>query len=96
MQAYSSSFFLHSNKSGLIVNHDPDIPLRVPLEKSSSLNAIKVQDLKNRNLQRFEKVAQNLNSLAEQDKLDYLEKLRIEKQKLKTVEENYQNERRMH
>lgn len=58
---YSSSFFMPSNKSSLIVNNGPDIQPRVPLEQSSKLKAIQVNDLKQRNLERFEKVAQNLN-----------------------------------
>ena len=89
---HSTSVFV-TDKSNLVVNNDPDIPLKVPLEYSSTLKAIQVADLKQRNLERYEKVAQNLDRLAEQDRQDYLDKLKKEKKKMKNMEENYKNER---
>ena len=75
---HSTSVFV-TDKSTLIVNNDPDIPLKAPLEYSSTLKAIQVADLKQRNLERYEKVAQNLDRLAEQDSQVYLDKLKKEK-----------------
>ena len=44
----------------LIVNAEPEIPLKVPLNKSVLRYDLKAKHLKLKNLERFEKVAINL------------------------------------
>jgi hypothetical protein len=48
------------DKMELIVNAEPEIPLKVPLNKSVLRYDLKAKHLKMKNLERFEKVAINL------------------------------------
>ena len=41
----------------LVVNHNPDVPLKVPLDQSSLTKWQKVEILKKKNLDRYETVA---------------------------------------
>ena len=50
------------DRSELIVNAEPDVPLKVPLDINSLRYDNKAKLLKQKNLERFEKVAHNLNS----------------------------------
>ena len=77
----------------LVVNLNPDVPLKVPLDQSSLTKWQRVEILKKKNLDRYETVAQNLQSLAEVEKKEMYEKLRKKKKLLHKVEENYKNER---
>ena len=49
--------------------------------------------MKKKNLDRYETVASNLQQRAEQEKRDYLEKLKKRKKQMQTVETMYKNER---
>lgn len=77
----------------LVVNLNPDVPLKVPLGQSSLTKWQKVEILKKKNLDRYETVAQNLQSIAEVEKKEMYEKLKKKKKLLQKVEENYKNER---
>ena len=58
-----STYFVdrnHLDSSELIVNNQPDLPLKVPLEKSSLAASVRVELLKKKNLERFEGVAHRL------------------------------------
>jgi|DEB0MinimDraft_12_1074336.scaffolds.fasta_scaffold111561_1 O-succinylbenzoate synthase len=54
--------------SDLIVNSRPDLPLRVPLDKSMMPASVKAEILKKHNLNRYETVACNLQANAEQER----------------------------
>lgn len=79
--------------SSLIVNNEPELPLKVPLEYCSLPIGQKVEDLKKRNMDRHESAAVKLGELAERERLLYLEKLKKRKKMNKLVEEQYRNER---
>lgn len=53
----------------------------------------KVEQLKKKNLHRVQTVAQNLVTKAEQEKRDYLERLKKQKDHMKTIEKKYNYER---
>jgi hypothetical protein len=71
------------DRSELIVNAEPDVPLKVPLDIHSLRYDNKARLLKQKNLERFEKVAQNLNSQAEQEKHFIQQKLKKKQKTLK-------------
>jgi hypothetical protein len=52
------------DKKDLIVNSEPDLPLRVPIDSQSMNYGFRAENLKNRNLQRLEIVAKNLEEIA--------------------------------
>ena len=60
----------------LIVNAEPEIPLKVPLNKSVLRYDLKAKNLKLKNLERFEKVAINLSEQADRDKHEALQKIK--------------------
>ena len=71
-----------NNTQDLIVNSQPDLPLAVPLEQSSLPKSQKIEMLKQKNLDRFEQVALNLQSQAESEKKEYVEKLKKKKKSI--------------
>lgn len=73
--------------SGLVVNNEPELPLKVPLEYSSRPIGQKVEDLKKRNMDRHESAATKLGELAERERLIYLEKLKKRKKMSTLIEE---------
>lgn len=79
--------------NSLVVNNDPDVPLYVPLHFSSLEMSERVELMKQKNLNRFETAAKNLELLADKEKHDYLEKLKKKKKFIKSVEKNYEMER---
>ena len=52
------------------------------MDRASQSYSMKVEDLKKRNLDRFENVANRLQNLAEQERKDHLEKLKKKKKML--------------
>lgn len=56
------------DKTDLIVNSDPEIPLRVPIDSQSLSHVNRAEFLKKKNLSRLEKVAKNLEDQAELQK----------------------------
>lgn len=67
---------INFESSDLIVNNRPDLPLKVPLEQSSLAASVRVEQLKKKNLLRFEGVAHRLKEQAEQQKLEYSKKIK--------------------
>jgi hypothetical protein len=67
------------DKSNLIVNADPEIAPRVPLDSHSLSYCTRAEELKQKNLERLEKVAKNLEDQAELEKNIMLEKLKKKK-----------------
>lgn len=79
----------------LIVNSQPDLPLRVPIDSQSMNYCSRAESLKQKNLQRLEIVAKNLENRAELEKMEMLEKLKKKKKSMAQVHDNYNNERKM-
>ena len=71
----------------LIVNNQPELPLKVPLEYCALPIGQKVEDLKKKNLDRHENAAIKLGELADRERLLYLEKLKKRKKVSKLIEE---------
>ena len=80
------------NSSELIVNNEPDVPLRVPLENASIIHSTKIEMMKKRNHDRKEHVVSNLQLQAEQTKKEHMDRLKKKRKLMKAVEENYRDE----
>lgn len=76
----------------LIVNSQPDLPPKVSIEYASIPQSERIEELKKRNLTRFETVANNLQIIAEKNKFDYMDRLKKNKKTIKMVEQNNKNE----
>ena len=79
----------------LIVNNKPDLPLKVSLERASLAASVRVEEMKKKNLSRFESVAHNLQNQAEHEKLEYARKFKQKKKTLKAVEDYVKNEKKL-
>ena len=75
------------------MNRLPDLPLKVPLEEARQPLSTRSQRLKQKNLERIEKVASNIQVQAKVEKQRYISRIRRREGHVESVCQLYQKEK---